>query len=1060
MKNFFNFKLLIAITLMGLSTMAYSQLITIDGAPETAWDNAEWRSIQEVLSGAENITDDADFSGQYKILWDDQGFYLLVEIMDDVLTNDVTPQYWKNDMVEIYFDMDNSKNILKPGAPWNVTSYDDNDFQFHHVIDIPGVNGGPEGADVALAYDLNQTGKYVLEFHFDWADLGLTEALAEGDQIGFDITAGDNDAADTRESYLAWNTPTGEVYHDASLFGTLTLLASNLTEVPAGVVIDGKPDPVWHDLPVYELTKVIQGEEPIDVNDFSGTFKTYWDEAGIYVWALVVDDTLTPDQGNQPWKNDNIEVYFDMDNSKNPLPEGASWNVTSYDDNDFQKRAVFSLTTGDNIGQVIQEGDFYSVEILYTWEELGLTEALSLNDTIGFDVIIGDNDGADNRKTQISWNSVDAEAYHNASRFGTLYLNEGGVMSVPQGIVIDGKKDPLWSDSDLDWREIDTFIDPAHAETITDDLDFSGYHQVYWDENGLYLWVQVNDDTLTTTLDIPQIWKVDNIEVYLDMDNSKNPCPGCAWNESSYDDNDFQFQMRIGHPMNSTTGEGYGEVSQIIFEGGYTAEFFFPFDSLNIDKEFAPGDLIGFDVFINDNDDNDTRDAMLSWFDDTGEAYHNASRFGTIELLENGMTVPSNECEVIPPTPPTNLTSENMTSSFMIYWDASEDNIAVIGYEVYRVDETEDILVGTSFETQIEIFDFESEAELTYKVRAYDDCENYSAFSEEISVTAPEIIKYSIVNAIDGVTLDGKRDEGFWELAVWDTATIYKKDPTNEDEDLVPAEQDLHTIFAMAWDEDYLYTFIDISDTDIANWDGVTNDWPTRNVPFQFDCIELCIGGSNVRYVSDAGLNDGDSQWRFNTGVSDQITGNPGGVDLNSYDVEFSEGISLRNAGGYTFEIKFPWSAVFRDIEIPSDLGIGTEFLFALINIDNDNRMDGDMFLRDHELAYWDGTGNHWKQTNGYKTAILGASTSTEELVQKSQVRVFPNPSSGIVNIEMTNEIKSVSFFNILGKQVLQLDNLETHVIEIPVVNLEEGIYIIQSEDINGQKGMTRFIKN
>jgi chitodextrinase len=1061
MKNLFKFNFLLVWAFICFSPVVYGQLISVDGVVEAAWNTTEWRPIGNILQGADSISDEADFSAKHKVLWDATGIFVLVEIQDDILVNDIT-QYFNNDMVEIYFDMDNSKNILKPGSSWNVTSYDDNDFQFKHVIGVAGVTGGPAGANVNLAYDITQAGKYVLEFHFSWADLGLTEALAEGAELGFDITVGDNDGGNTRDSYLGWNTPSGEAYHDASLFGTLTLLAGNVTEVPSGIVIDGKPDPVWHNMPSYKINKVIQGVENINPNDFSGSFKTFWNEEGIYVWALVLDDTLTPDGHKNYFNNDMIEIYFDMNNSKNPLPEGSSWKVSSYDENDFQFHLIFSKDTIfgggkkiTDVAQVIDEGNFYSVEMLFTWANLGLSEPLSLSDTIGFDVVIGDNDGGTTRKSMLSWHTIDGEAYHDASRFGTLYLDEGGMMSIPEGIVIDGKKDPLWAS--VEKRPIETIV--SGAASIRDNLDFSGYHQVYWDQSGLYLLVQVNDDTLTTTAGLPY-WQVDNIEVYLDMDNSKTPCPGCAWNQNSYDANDFQFQLRIGGELNERVKAGYADYSQNIFEGGYLVEFFFPFDSLNIDKEFAVGDLIGFDVFISDNDDSATRDAQLSWFDDKGEAYHNPSRFGTIELLVNGMTEPRNECETIPPTQPTNLTYENLTASFMIYWDASEDNVAVIGYEVYRVDETEDVLVGSVFGTEIEIFDFESEGAYSFKVRAYDGCENFSAFSDVLDVVAPEVIKYTIVKATSAVTLDGKRDESFWNDAVWDVATIYKKDPSNESEDVVPAEQDLHVEFAFAWDDDYLYAFIDVSDADVVNWDGTSNDWPTRNVPFQFDCVELCIAGSNERYISDAGLKPGDSQWRFNTGVSNKITGNPGSADLNTYNVEFAEGISLRNAGGYTFEIKFPWSAVFRDITIPADLGEGTEFLFAMITIDNDGRKDGDMFLRDHELAYWDGTGSHWKQTNGYKTAQLSLGTDVQSLIQQVGMTVYPNPAKDLVNIKMENNIQSVSFYDIMGKEVIKLEKFGSSTIEIPINGLEEGIYLIRSTDTHGRSSMSRFVKH
>ncbi|MFW6219084.1 MAG: sugar-binding protein [Bacteroidota bacterium] len=1050
MKKKLTFLFVLGLTLICLPG-SYAQLITVDGTAESAWDAAAWRPVSKVLQGADNITDQDDFSANHKIMWDAQGVYVLAKILDETLTNDQA-QYFNNDMVEIYFDMDNSKNILKPGASWNVTAYDENDYQFKLSIGDDAVAGGPAGADVSFASNLTVEGEYMLEFFFDWADLGLANPLAQGDKIGFDITVGDNDDTTSRQSYLGWNTPSGEAYHDPSLFGTLILDANNLTTVPTGIIVDGRPDPAWYSVPTYSIGKEIMGTAGGD--DLSGNFKVYYDTEGIYVWAVVLDDTLTTQGSNQYFNNDFMEVYFDMDNSKIPLPEGSWWNVSSYDDNDYQYKFIFSQDTiygGPNrlysIEQYIDTGSFYAVEMLFPWDSLGYT--LTQGDTLGFDIVVGDNDSTNARQRMISWNTIDGEAYHDASRFGTLVLAENGKMVKPEGITIDGKKDPIWSE--IEKMPINTIL--SGEATITNPLDFSGYHQLYWDEDAFYLLIQVNDDTLTTTQEL-EYWQVDNIEVYWDMDNSKNPCPGCAWNVSSYDENDFQYQLRIG----DENLNHYAEFSQNIFNGGYLVEYKFPIDSMNIDTTYQVGDLIGFDIYVTDNDNNTTRDAQLSWFDDSGEAYHIASKFGTIELLENGKVAASNECEIIPPTVPEDLSSENGTSSFTIFWSASEDNIAVTGYEVYRKSGSDNVLVGTVIDNSIEIFDFESEGQYEYVIRAYDECGNFSGYSEVITVTAPKVLKYNVVQSPNAIVLDGKADEDIWANAVWDTSSIYKLDPTNTTEDSIPEAQDLQTIFAMAWDTDYLYVFIDVSDANVVNWDGTSNDWPTRNVPYQFDCIELCIAGSNERYISDAGLKAGDSQWRLNTGVSGTITGNPGTADLNSYNVEFAEGISLRHAGGYTFEIKFPWSAVFRDITIPANLGVGTEMLFTLITIDNDGRKDGDMFLRDHELAYFDGTGNHWKQTNGYKAMVLGElPSSVKNFINSKAISVYPNPASDKLFINSGLTFNKVSILNITG-QLVKVVDLNNNDKSISIADLPEGVYTVICETDN-ESYLSKFIK-
>jgi hypothetical protein len=106
--------------MLSTSACAYTQIrtpipqakeaINIDAsASESAWQEASWRKVDQVYIG-ENITPE-DFSGRYKLLWDDAALYMLLEITDDVLMDthpDPLVKYWDDDCVEIFVDENGS----------------------------------------------------------------------------------------------------------------------------------------------------------------------------------------------------------------------------------------------------------------------------------------------------------------------------------------------------------------------------------------------------------------------------------------------------------------------------------------------------------------------------------------------------------------------------------------------------------------------------------------------------------------------------------------------------------------------------------------------------------------------------------------------------------------------------------------------------------------------------------------------------------------------------------------------------------------------------------------
>ena len=74
-------------------------------------------------------------------------------------------------------------------------------------------------------------------------------------------------------------------------------------------------------------------------------------------------------------------------------------------------------------------------------------------------------------------------------------------------------------------------------------------------------------------------------------------------------------------------------------------------------------------------------------------------------------------------------------------------------------------------------------------------------------------------------------------------------------------------------------------------------------------------------------------------------------------------------------------------------------------------------------------------------------SLSTED-VFASNVKIYPNPTNGVVNIQSNNaEITSVSVYDLLGKQVFATDKLIDN--QINLSGLNHGVYMLDVQSGN-----------
>jgi gliding motility-associated-like protein len=194
-----------------------------------------------------------------------------------------------------------------------------------------------------------------------------------------------------------------------------------------------------------------------------------------------------------------------------------------------------------------------------------------------------------------------------------------GVQKTSSAPIIDGTIDGIWSN----YAASPLTKVPIGAANISGPADLSATYQTMRDANNFYILVNVTDDIIRHTA--TNIWDNDGIEIFIDMGNTKS---------ATYGANDFQYAFATGsstvteYKHNATTGVTFAQGAKT---GGYIMEVSIPWATLG--GAPATGDLIGFDVGVNDDDDG-VRDSKIAWNDSTDQAHSSPSAFGTVKAAD------------------------------------------------------------------------------------------------------------------------------------------------------------------------------------------------------------------------------------------------------------------------------------------------------------------------------------------------------------------------------------------------------------------------------------------
>lgn len=219
-----------------------AQPVVIDGSSaDKCWSKTDWHPIDQVWMPYDATLNEGDFSGRFKLAWDEDYLYVLVEIVDDMISDDHSnplQNWWDDDCLEVFIDENRSKGNHQ---------YNNNAFAYHvstkyDAIDLDSKGNGINYQDnIKVVMDTIGENTYLWELaikiydeSFNLKNTEESRVLLAADKLmGFTIAYCDNDQTTSRENFIGSMYMTRETadynYITADYFGSLVLSAKENT---------------------------------------------------------------------------------------------------------------------------------------------------------------------------------------------------------------------------------------------------------------------------------------------------------------------------------------------------------------------------------------------------------------------------------------------------------------------------------------------------------------------------------------------------------------------------------------------------------------------------------------------------------------------------------------------------------------------------------------------------------------------------------------------------------------------------------------------------------------
>ena len=409
--------------------------------------------------------------------------------------------------------------------------------------------------------------------------------------------------------------------------------------------------------------------------------------------------------------------------------------------------------------------------------------------------------------------------------------------------------------------------------------DFEGQWRALFDSNNLYVLVEVSDNSLNNDSGT-EWWNDDAIELYIDGDNSKN---------SSYDgENDFQLGFRWnddgvnvgGNSVDNTSGI---EFSQYQTSSGYNLEVSIPWSTIGVSP--GAGDVIGFDVAVDDDDGGGSRDAQIVSISSSDQLWSDPSLFGSVNLTTKDGSTDGNKAPVADAGSDQAVKDEDEDGTETVSLDGSgsSDPDGSINSYTWSEDGSE-IATGATPEVNLGL------GSHTITLTVEDD--SGATANDQVNITIEEstgdtttIEAPVVLETSSSVSIDQNIDSS------WNNAPAMSIGNVS----IGSMPSDFEGQWRALFDSNNLYVLVEVSDNSLNNDSGT--EW------WNDDAIELYIDGDNSKNSSYDGENDFQLGFRWN---DDGVNVGGNSVD-NTSGIEFSQ---YQTSSGYNLEVSIPWSTI------------------------------------------------------------------------------------------------------------------------------------------------------